>query len=144
MLADPHAQKEKTAKVFVTIGTMLATNESRLQEALKYATRGVELLPSLANSHNSRGSVLHKMGRVAEAKVEFEEAIKWNPNYANAHFNLGLVLYQGREVEKAVKQFQRTLQADPQHQMAQLQLQAMAENGEIPAGQRGAGLGRKR
>ena len=144
MLADPHAQKEKTAKVFVTIGTMLATGENRLQDALKYVTRGVELLPSLANSHNSRGSVLHKMGRIVEAKAEFEEAVRWNPNYANAHFNLGLVLYQGGEMEKALKQFRRTLQADPQHKMAQLQLQVMAENGDMPAGQRQAGLGRKR
>ena len=137
MLNDPHATNEKTAKVFVTVGNLISANESRLEEALYYVSKGVEVLPSLANAHNSRGSVLHKMRRTAAAKAEFEEAIKWNPNYANAHFNLGLVLYQSGDTEQAVREFRKTLQIDPNHTMAQLQMQNMRENGEIPSPGRG-------
>ena len=133
MLTDPAAEGKdhKKAKLFVTVGNIIAGNESRLEEALYYVSRGVEVSPTLPNAHNSRGSVLHKMGRMTEAKNEFEEAIKYNPNYANAHFNLGLVLYQTGDKLLALRQFQKTLQIDPHHTMAQLQMQNMRVNGEI-------------
>ena len=133
MFTDPTAKGKdhKQGKVFVTVGNIIAGNESRLEEALYYVSRGVDIAPTLPYTHNSRGSVLHKMGRIMEAKSEFEVAIKYNPNYANAHFNLGVVLYQTGDKQSALWQFQKTLQLDPGHSMAQLQMQNMHANGEI-------------
>ena len=124
---------ERKAKVHITVGNMISANQSRLEEALYYVSKGVEINPALPNAHNSHGSVLHKMGRILEAKTAFEQAIKCNPNYANAHFNLGLVLYQTGDTASAVHEFQKTLQIDPNHTMAKMQLHNMQQNGEIPA-----------
>ena len=71
------------------------------------------------------------MGRILEAKVAFEEAIRCNPNYANAHFNLGLVLYQTGNLTGAVFEFKTALRVDPNHKMARLQLESMKEAGEL-------------
>lgn len=135
MLIDPAAEgkDERKAKVHVTVGNLIAADFNRLEEALYYVNKGVEINPELPNAHNSKGSVLHKMGRIAEAKLAFQEAIRRNPNYANAHFNLGLVLYQTGNVTGAVHEFQTTLRIDPNHSMARLQLQSMQQSGELPS-----------
>jgi Flp pilus assembly protein TadD len=134
MLSDPTAEgkDERKAKLHVTVGNLIAADANRLEEALHYVSKGVAIKPMLPNAHNSKGSVLHKMGRILEAKEEFEEAIRCNPNYANAHFNLGLVLYQTGNTTAAVNEFQTTLKIDPNHMMAKLQLENMQQNGEIP------------
>ena len=132
-MVDPTAEgkDERKAKIHVTVGNLISADPSRLEEALQYINKGVSISPSLPNAHNSKGSVLHKMGRILDAKAAFEEAIRWNPHYANAHFNLGLVLYQTGNVTGSIHQFQTTLRIDPNHTMARLQLQNMKENGEI-------------
>ena len=138
MLIDPTAEgkDERKAKLHVTVGNLIAADANRLEEALHYVSKGVAIKPTLPNAHNSKGSVLHKMGRIQEAKVEFEEAIRCNPSYANAHFNLGLVLYQTGNMTAAVHEFQTTLKIDPNHTMAKLQLQTMQQNGEVPTQQK--------
>lgn len=125
---------ERKAKVHVTVGNLISADPNRLEEALAYMTKGISINPMLPNAHNSKGSVLHKMGRMLDAKAAFEDAIKLNPNYANAHFNLGLVLYQTGDTVTAVKEFQTTLKIDPNHSMARLQLQNMQASGEINTG----------
>lgn len=133
ILLDPAAEGkiERKAKIHVTVGNLISSNTNRLEEALQYIDKGISIMPSLPNAHNSRGSALHKMGRMVEAKAAFEEAIRCNPRYANAHFNLGLVLYQTGNVTGAVSQFQTTLKVDPRHTMARVQLQNMKENGDL-------------
>ena len=132
ILVDPTAEgkDERKAKIHVTVGNLISADHARLEEALQFITKGVSLNPSLPNAHNSKGSVLHKMGRILEAKAAFEEAIRCNPSYANAHFNLGLVLYQTGNVTGALHQFRTTLKVDPSHTMARLQLESMRESGE--------------
>ena len=135
IVSDPtvEGRDERKAKVHVTVGNMIANDDSRLEEALRYISKGVEIDPSLPNAHNSKGSILHKMGRIQEAKVAFEDAIRLNPNYANAHYNLGLMFYSTGNDALALKEFQMTLKIDPNHQLARLQLQHMRESGHISA-----------
>ena len=138
ILTDPttEGKDERKAKLHVTVANMIAADVNRLDEALHYVSKGVSIDPTLPNAHNSKGSVLHRMGRILEAKASFEEAIRQNPYYANAHFNLGLVLYQTGNTTGAIQQFQTTLKIDPNHEMARLQLQnIMQQNGEIPTSQ---------
>lgn len=146
MLLDSAAEgkDERKAKLHVTVGNLISADLNRLDEALDYVSKGVEINPTLPNAHNSKGSVLHKMGRILEAKAAFQEAIRWNPNYANAHFNLGLVLYQTGNKTSALQEFQKTLKIDPNHTMAKLQLQNMQQNGEIPPQMKISGSQHKR
>jgi Tfp pilus assembly protein PilF len=130
VMVDPAAEgkEERKAKIHVTVGNLIAADTNRLEEALRYISKGVSIHPNLPNAHNSKGSVLHKMGRMLDAKAAFEEAIRCNPNYANAHFNLGLVLFQTGNVTGSIHQFRTALRIDPNHTMARLQLQNMDEN----------------
>ena len=135
IMDDPTAEgkEERKAKIDVTVGNLISADANILEEALRYISKAVSLYPNLPNSHNSKGSVLHRMGRMLDAKSAFEEAIRCNPNYANAHFNLGLVLYQTGNLTGSIHEFRTTIRIDPNHTMARLQLQNMKENGEIPS-----------
>ena len=133
VLNDPTAEgkNERKSKIHITVGNLISADPNRLEEALQFIITGVSLNPRIPNGHNSKGSVLHKLGRMVEAKAAFEEAIRRNPSYANAHFNLGLVLYQTGNVTGAVHQFRTALKVDPSHTMARLQLESMRESGEL-------------
>lgn len=133
MMVDPTAEgkEERKAKVHVTVGNLISADPNRLNEALRFISKGVAINPSLPNAHNSKGSILHKMGRILDAKAAFEEAIRCNPQYSNAHFNLGLVLYQTGNVTGAVHQYKMALRFDPNHTMAKMQLLSLKESGEI-------------
>ena len=134
---------ERKAKVHITVGNLISADTERLDEALAYMDKGISIYPVLPNAYNSRGSVLHKMGRKLDAKAAFEDAIERNPNYANAHFNLGLVLYQIGDSVAAVREFQTTLRIDPVHTMARLQLQNMQGSGDFKTASNGKKVGSK-
>ena len=53
------------------------------------------------------------MGEVAEAKTEFNQAIRLKPRYAEGHFNLALALQkQGKEAE-ARAEFEKAYEISP-------------------------------
>jgi Tfp pilus assembly protein PilF len=39
--------------------------------------------------HNNFGLALLRLGRPAEARAQFEDALRWQPDYAEARANLG-------------------------------------------------------
>ena len=127
MVHDPTAEgkNEKKAKVHISAGNLMSSDANKLEQALRYINKGIEIEPGLPNAHNSKGSVLHKMGRLEEAKTAFQEALRLNPNYANAHFNLGLVLYQTGDAAGAVQEYQTVLKIDPNHEMARQNLRGL-------------------
>ncbi len=43
-------------------------------------------------AHNDLGNALTNAGRIQEALVQYQEALRLNPGYPEAHNNLGIVL----------------------------------------------------
>jgi tetratricopeptide (TPR) repeat protein len=61
----------------------------------------------------NQGVILWNAGKIAEAKKQFEEAVKINPNHAEAHFQLGMALLNEGKIPEAVAAFETNLKLAP-------------------------------
>ncbi len=81
-----------------------------------------KLLPQAWPAHNNLGNALTDQGRVAEATLQYREALDLNPGYPEAHNNLGLVLMRTGDLAGAINEFKLALYYCPQLQAAQMNL----------------------
>jgi tetratricopeptide (TPR) repeat protein len=74
------------------------------QKAIDYFQKAMQLEPNNPGLHNNLGSVYAEMGKVAEAKAEFQKAVDINPAGASGYYyNLGVVMVnQGKMDDAAV------------------------------------------
>jgi len=56
--------------------------------AITHYREGLDQCPSDDVAHNELGELYARMGRTADARAEFEAALKLNPNFARAQKNL--------------------------------------------------------
>jgi Tfp pilus assembly protein PilF len=61
----------------------------------------------------NQGVILWNAGKFAEAKVQFESAIKADPNMAMAHYQLGMANLNLGQIPEAKAAFQQYLKVDP-------------------------------
>ena len=78
----------------------------------------VEKRPNNARAHNNLGVALARMGRVPEAILHYEQALRIWPDYVNAHNNLGLALAEQGEDQEAVEQYDQALRLRPDYALA--------------------------
>lgn len=71
-----------------------------------------------ADAIYNQGIILWNGGKIAEAKVKFEEATKADPNHADARFQLGMALLNEGKIPDAVTQFEAYLKMAPSGQFA--------------------------
>ncbi|MGE0863817.1 MAG: tetratricopeptide repeat protein [Vicinamibacterales bacterium] len=71
-----------------------------------------------ADATFNQGIILWNQGKIAEAKVKFEETIKNNPAHADAHYQLGMALLNEGKLPDAVAAFESYLKLDPNGQYA--------------------------
>jgi Flp pilus assembly protein TadD len=73
--------------------------------------------PDSARAHNNLGTALGNIpGRLPDAIVEFEAALKINPNWGRAHFNLGLALSKiPNRLPDAIAEYRAELQEHPNY-----------------------------
>ncbi|KFK38846.1 hypothetical protein AALP_AA3G167800 [Arabis alpina] len=74
-------------------------------EALKLYDRAIELLPGNASYHSNRAAALSGLGRIGEAVIECEEAIRMDPTFARAHHRLATLLLRLGQVDNSGKHF---------------------------------------
>ena len=84
----------------------LAHTEELLIEAL-------ERNPNRSMAHYAMAMVRRSQGRLAESKMEFEEAIALDRNNARAYFNLGRTLLLLGQPEAAIPQIEKALRLNP-------------------------------
>ncbi len=71
-----------------------------------------------ANSIFNQGIILWNSGKIAEAKTQFEEAVKIDPNLAEAHYWLGMANVNEGKLPEAVTEFEKYLELAPTGQYA--------------------------
>ena len=71
-----------------------------------------------ADAIYNQGIILWNQGKIPEAKVKFEEAIKADANHPEAHYQLGMALLNEGNVTGAVTAFEKYLQLAPEGQFA--------------------------
>ena len=66
-----------------------------------------------AEASYNQGVILWNAGKFAEAKVQFEAAVKADPNMAMAHYQLGMANLNLGQIPEAKASFQEYLKVDP-------------------------------
>ena len=100
----------------------LYNNMGRRDEAAAMATKAAALGAasgggSAQDSYN-QGVILWNAGKIAEAKTQFEAAVKADPNYADANYWVGMANLNGGNMPEAAKYFENYLKLAPSGAMA--------------------------
>lgn len=77
--------------------------------------RAVDVTRNNSVAYNHLGAALDAKGRVDEAILQLNEAIRVDPSYADAHYNLGTAFEQKREVNQAIDQYQQAIRLNPDY-----------------------------
>jgi tetratricopeptide (TPR) repeat protein len=77
---------------------------------------------AVADFHCNFGSVLHALGRMAEAETHYRQAITLNPTHVESYNNFGNVLSAQGRLEEAQKQFRQALARRPSYAQAHFNL----------------------
>jgi tetratricopeptide (TPR) repeat protein len=67
-----------------------------------------------ANALYNQGVILWNAGKIADAKKQFEAALKVDPNHAESHFQLGMALLNENSLAQAVPEFETYLKLAPE------------------------------
>jgi tetratricopeptide (TPR) repeat protein len=110
----PHEWKKEDAEVYWRLANcMEALNDSTyLPRIVENYKRAVQLDATDERSVGGLALAYHKVGRYAEAAVEFEKLVVAHPNDARHLFNAALPYMQLENNEKAVELLLRTAQDD--------------------------------
>jgi len=99
----------------------LYNNQKRFDEA---AAMGAKAAASgggaggSADAIYNQGIILWNQGKIPEARVKFEEALKANPNHPESHFQLGMALLNEGKLPEAIAGFEKYLSLAPEGQFA--------------------------
>jgi tetratricopeptide (TPR) repeat protein len=111
----------------------LYNNQKRFDEAAAISAKAAASAPAgNADAVYNQGIILWNAGKIAEAKVKFEEATTADPNHADARFQFGMALLNEGKVPEAVASFEQYLKMAPTGQFAS-QAKAMLAQLKPPA-----------
>jgi adenylate cyclase len=82
-------------------------------EASKASKKAVELDPSLAEAHASRGLACLICEDFAMAETEFEQALELNPGLFEAYYYYGRARFHQGDMEGAAELFEKAAKANP-------------------------------
>ena len=82
----------------------------RVNEAIPYFQRALELKPDYVEAYSNLASCLLRMGRVNEAITQFQKALELKPDSIEIHNNFGYCLLRIGRVDEAITQFQKSLE----------------------------------
>jgi len=98
----------------------LYNNQKRFDEAAAMSAKAASAGGAAGNADATfnQGIILWNQGKIADAKVKFEETLKANPNHADAHFQLGMALLNEGKLTEAVAEFEGYVKLAPEGQYA--------------------------
>ncbi len=99
--------KAPNSKIAINnLAWLLADSSSDLQEALILADRGRQRYPDFVELIDTRGIIYYRMGKIEDARKEFEEAVRRAPNApagAAARFHLARMLAEQNKKDQALR-----------------------------------------
>jgi tetratricopeptide (TPR) repeat protein len=98
----------------------LYNNQKRFDEAAAMSAKAASAGggSGSADATFNQGIILWNQGKIAEAKVKFEETIKMNAAHADAHYQLGMALLNEGKLAEAVTEFETYVKLAPDGQYA--------------------------
>lgn len=112
-----HAWKDEIARdpdslAFMPLADALR-RQGRLDEARRYALRGLERHPHLAGAHDALARVLADLGDDGQALDEWEFALRLDPTHRASLRGLGFLAYRRRDLAAAERLLSRAMQTNP-------------------------------
>lgn len=101
--------------------------KGKIEEAITYYQRAIEIDPNYAEAHNNLGVALLQNGRIEEAITHYQEAIHLKPNSAEFQCNLGNAWTRKNAWTDAIAAYQAAIQAKPDYAKAHNNLGATLE-----------------
>lgn len=98
---------------------LLASRGERLDDALEFATRAVELAPRVAPTLDTLGWVHRARGDLDKAAMTIERAIVIQPGNPIFHYHLGIVRSEQDRRSEAERSLRRALEIDPKFRFAE-------------------------
>jgi tetratricopeptide (TPR) repeat protein len=92
----------------------------KLAEALAMLNRAVEIYPDFFQAITERGHLRITMGRLAEARKDFAQALEINGNYAPALRGAGICEFAEGNHAMAIRDLRRTISEEPRDAIAHL------------------------
>lgn len=108
-----HALGSRSAEEWFELGMACDSDAGSLLQAAQAYRKSVEAAPDWVEAHINLGTSLYQLGRLEEARAEFETARNLQPGNALAEFNLGCVLEQLGHAEDSIKHLLRATQLAP-------------------------------
>jgi tetratricopeptide (TPR) repeat protein len=103
----------------------------RFSEAESFLRRALLRLDD-ALTHYNLAFVLTRMGRLSEAKQEYELALQRDPNHVEARMNLAAVLLRQGNLDRAARELARVLEIEPENAGAHTNLGlTLAQQGHL-------------
>ncbi len=96
--------------------------EGRLDGAIQYYQRALQLRPGDATAQNSLGAALQSQGKLDQAIIHYRLALAAKPDYLDAHHNLGNSLLLQGEFDESIKHFREVLRIRPKEAEARNKL----------------------
>ena len=101
---------------------LAALGENRLQEALESLTEAELQRPEDSRIRNFRGIVLARLGKMSEARDEYQQAIQREPQMEDAYRNLGFLEWTEHRLPEARDALEHALKLSPSDSFARYYL----------------------
>ena len=94
----------------------------RINEAITFMHKSVQLDPQDAEAHNNLGVIYQELGRLEEAEASYKQATILQINYIEAYSNLGNILKDQGKLEKAINAYEKAISINPNYSDAHYNL----------------------
>jgi tetratricopeptide (TPR) repeat protein len=94
------------------------TEQNKLQKAIRYFNRALEMKPNYAEVLVNKGIALRRQGKLEEAMRYYNWALQINPVDVKAWSNKGIVLGRQGKLEEAMRCYDKALAIEPSYHKA--------------------------
>ncbi len=85
----------------------------QFEQAIISCQRAVEIQPNSAMAYKLLGNALQCLGRVTEAKEQYNQALEIDPKFAEVYANLGSLYAKEQQWDAAISYYQKAIQLKP-------------------------------
>ena len=100
-------------RALAMIGRTLATNQSRLDQAIGYLEKALSINPDYTEARFDLGRIYAYRGDAKRAMTEFAIIFRSEPKYAMYHYEMGRIFERGKAIKQAKSEYRRALQLNP-------------------------------
>lgn len=99
--------------VILALTTLSWVQASYWRNSETLARHTVRVTANNAQMHNNLGLTLVEQGKLDEAALHFNQAIRIRDYYVKAHYNLGVTLAKQGKLNEAIEQYAKAIEVDP-------------------------------